>query len=86
MKTGEDFKKLARNVPLTWIDVRECSICGSWIGYSLDYGDLTFDSSCDCTSYHSIPQPRSWDDLAGYYNSLPEDHQNRIRLNELFKF
>lgn len=37
--------------------VRECSICGTPVGYLIEKGHSFFASDCSCTSYDTPPRP-----------------------------
>lgn len=65
---------------------RSCGICDSPVGYQFNSvnADVFFDGNCDCVSYWTPPQPRSWGDVAKTYELLgPEGQQE---ANERFHF
>ena len=44
--------------------LRCCSICNSAIGFWVDGNpEPVLDTNCDCVSYQSPPERRSWDDI-----------------------
>lgn len=69
MKTGEDFKKQAKDHNLTSWPIRPCTFCEVEIGYEFRNGEPFFNSSCGCGLPPSPLQPRTWDAVAKQYNT-----------------
>jgi hypothetical protein len=62
--------------------LHRCSICRAPIQYVFDGDYVAFDSNCDCTSYWTPRQQRSWQDVADTINMQSEPVQQRM-LGEL---
>ena len=82
--TANDFKEASDIYFIKFLPIRECSICGSQIGYQFSKGAVFFDSNCNCVSFTSPLQKRSWQSFKQYYDHLSEEKQKEI--NEFFKF
>ena len=70
MRTVEEFKESVKKNNIKRWDIHKCSICGFNCGYIFDiYNDqVYYDSGCDCVTYFVMPHPRSWNEVAEYYN------------------
>lgn len=66
MKTAEDFQKIAAERGVTRFYIHRCSICGVPVGFMINYGQVEYDSSCDCAWCH--PRPSNWQEIADHYN------------------
>lgn len=92
IKTVEEIKNQIRNKNITYIATRECSICGCVIGFEINDGHPFFDSNCDCTSFWSDPQHKTWQEVADFFNcNQPENNPNISvefinKLNKSFGF
>ncbi len=68
-RAPEEFRLAAtlRNIQEWYI--RGCSMCDYPLSYYFftQFGDVAFDSGCDCVSYKNI-QPKDWNDVARQYN------------------
>lgn len=61
---------------VTTIDTRECSICGTKLFYLFDQNAIKntedegvyYSTDCDCVSYRTPPQSRTWEDIANSIN------------------
>ena len=59
--TIENLKGLVRGPR---INIRNCSICDTPIGYIVDGGEnVYFDSNCNCVNYWTKPTESSWADM-----------------------
>lgn len=67
----------------TWFGLRDCSLCGSEIGYSTDNDELWFHPDCNCTTYRAPPEPRSFFDIARTIN-LQTEHRHRVAVAARF--
>jgi len=67
-KTAEDFRAAIKEKGLTRWKLRECGMCGTGLHYLFENDKVGYDSNCDCTSYDSGIQLRSYQDLADHYN------------------
>ena len=68
--TADEIRESAVKNNIDWFPIRDCSICGEWIGYRFfrwPNHEVVFDSSCGCVSYENV-QPRSWEDVADHIN------------------
>lgn len=68
--SAEDIRSAVVAAGIKEVQVRECSICGSKIGYIVAQGQLFYDGSCDCTNIGSLLQPRSFKEIADTLNKL----------------
>lgn len=66
-KTGEDFRRQAETIGLTYWPVRRCSLCGYLLAYIFEGNTVRYDAGCYCVVYQRI-EPRSWDEVADFYN------------------
>jgi hypothetical protein len=66
MVTAEQVQEAVAKAGLTRIELRDCSICRTSIGYSVSNGDLYFHSACGCS--WSPPEARKWQDAADHIN------------------
>jgi len=68
MKTGEDFKEQAKLLNIDHWDSHKCAICNYMTKFVFVGGQVLFDSGCDCMRELADYSPRTWDDVADYYN------------------
>lgn len=66
--TPEEVQAEVEKRGITYWSLRNCSICGSPIGYLFERGEVGFDSNCDCTPYRSPIQLRDYHDVACQFN------------------
>lgn len=78
--TPNEVKDAALATGKTWFPVRDCSLCGSPVGYRTLGERVGFDSNCGCSSRDSGVEERTWDDPARLINmqTLPE-WRNKMR-------
>lgn len=81
-RTGEDFRNQAEELKLISWPQRGCSFCGAMIGYRFVDGKAFYDSNCNCVNYTTPLQPRSWDDIADFYNM----QNNPVTIEEMDNF
>jgi len=67
MKTGEDFKKAAKEKNIERWDIHNCGFCNYPCGYVIQREKVYYDSGCNCT-YTDGWQERTWEDIADQYN------------------
>ncbi len=79
--TAEQIKTLTKVE--SWV-LRTCSMCDAPLVYIFDGDRVGFDSNCDCVSYWTPVQERSWQDVADTINRQTDDVQAKI-LAELAK-
>lgn len=67
--TGAQVAELVATHNITRWRLRCCSICDAPLYYYFVPAGAVFDSACDCSSHHSDPEVRSYDDVAeGVFN------------------
>ena len=66
--TAEQVEQAVKATGYASIRVRDCSICGAPLGYSFQSAIPHWNGACDCGSYYSEPQPRSWQSIADSIN------------------
>lgn len=66
LKTAKQLEEQAKKLGLTFIPLRNCSICNYPYGYHIYKDTVEFDSSCGCCS--SYPRTITWGDIAESYN------------------
>jgi hypothetical protein len=71
-RTPAEFAAAAQDREITWWPIRDCSLCGTPIGYECSGYRVAFVSSCGCSSFNGW-NSRSWDDLAQHYNMQTND-------------
>lgn len=87
MKTGEDFKQAVLIKGLKEWTFRECSVCHTLLKFKFIDGELFFDSNCDCISFDTDLQPRTWDSLAEMYNNSIKNKGKFFKeMDEFFGF
>jgi len=85
-KTAADFQQQVKEKNITsWI-LRHCSMCDAPLSFLFDGDDVYYDSGCDCVTYITIPQERSYQDLANLYNQNIENEGWIKEINEFFGF
>lgn len=75
--TIEEIKQAVEHFDIALFNLRECSLCGTSIGYTFveDEGPM-FHSNCDCTPHYTPPEPRTWESVADLFNrQTPEVRQ-----------
>ena len=72
MFTAEQVKEAIAINNIRIVPIRDCSLCGYELSYRFANDKVYFDSGCDCVSYYSPPQERSWQELANYLNNNPD--------------
>lgn len=84
MKTGQDFRDVAREKNVTRWNIHGCSICGYQCGYVIQGDDVGYDSGCNC-SWGGI-RPSSWGAVAEHYNlnAGSSDAKERFEKNPRF--
>jgi hypothetical protein len=81
MRTMEEFKQAKKNNITRW-SIYLCSLCGYDCGYIFDGENVSYDSGCYCVTYCPCIKPRSWEDVADYYNM--QKNENHIAKMDLF--
>ncbi len=66
--TVEQIKDAVKEHDIRVWKLRGCSICLIPLTYSFNGDDPTYDSNCDCVSYSTEPEPRSWESIAEIFN------------------
>lgn len=85
MRTVEEFKKQAKLKNITKVWVHDCSICKYPCGYIINNdATVTYDSGCDCVSYHGY-RPSSFDEVASFYN-IQTDEKVIQEMDEFWGF
>lgn len=85
--TAEQVKVAMTTSDVRAAVIRKCSICDADLAYIRENDKLYFDSSCVCSSYHTEPEPRQWEDVAELINMQNNpDVQKEIMKSFGFKF
>ncbi len=80
--TPEEIKAAVKARDMERWDLRECSICGTAIGYLFLSKNLPFfDTNCECSTMESIPRKSSYQEIAEVVNM-----QNGEAKEKLLKF
>jgi hypothetical protein len=67
-KTAEDFQRQVKEKNIvSWV-LRHCSICDAPLAFLFDDDDVFYDANCDCTTYETLPERRTYQDVADIYN------------------
>ena len=68
--SADTVRQTVRDYGIQWWNLRECSLCGSSIGYMFapEASAVAFNSNCDCTRYHSAPEERDFENVAHQFN------------------
>ena len=66
MVTAKQVCEAVEQAGITRIDHHDCSICGHMVYYSVNQGQLFFNSGCGCS--WSPARPSSWEEAAEYIN------------------
>lgn len=70
--TAEQVQQVVKEHRIQRWDVRDCSICGAYIGYvfSPDGEQTGFDSACDCSPYSRLTpvELRTFGEIADLFN------------------
>lgn len=82
-KTGKDFKEAVQALELSEWVLTSCSICKAELQFRFIDGEIYYDSSCDCVAFSTPLQPRTWGDLADFYNDYPHFTED---MNKVFGF
>lgn len=82
MKTAEDFKKQIKIINKSFWLHHNCSICGVMVGYVFVKDEVFYDSGCDCGYNPNSVTPRTWDEIAEYYNR----QDNEKIISEMNRF
>jgi hypothetical protein len=80
--TGEQVKSAVLKTDIKYVNVRECGICKSPIGYYVHAADLVFDGSCECCRGENF-RPDQWTNAAEWIN-MQTRLVNRIDLMKKF--
>ncbi len=74
---AHEVKKAVEKAGIIRIDHHQCGLCGGMVYYSVDCGNLYFNSGCDCS--WSPPQQREWSAAANWINMQTSSaHRNKI--------
>jgi len=87
-KTAADFKKQVQDKNISsWI-LRQCSVCNAPLEFIFDGDDVFYNANCDCITLRTMPQERSYQDLANLYNyNVEKGRATWIKeINEFFGF
>lgn len=69
MKTADQFQQAAREHSISRWNVHDCGFCSYACGYVFDGPiGVQYDSGCYCTRGAGGLEPRTWKDVANYYN------------------
>lgn len=85
MKIAENFKDQAEKLGILEWRLFSCSMCHTPIGFMFQVQgnpDVVYDSNCDCVTFTSPLQPRSWENVAKLYNM----QENSEFIAEMDKF
>ena len=85
-KTGEDFRRQVKDLGIKSWTLRECSMCETPLNFIFDGDDVYYDSNCECVTYRTIPQLRTYEDIADIYNMNLGAHQFIRKINSFFGF
>jgi hypothetical protein len=85
MRQASEFQTQVVNRGLTRWEIYQCSICGAMCGYVFAASRVYYDSSCDCVPGGSMPQPRTWQEVADFYNSR-RDPEGIARMDAFWGF
>ena len=87
MKTGEDFKRAAKEHSIDYWHIRDCSICDYELCYLFNYKDheVVFDAGCSCVRNIRI-HVRDWKDVANHYNLNINNSTIIEEYNKFWKF
>ena len=80
--TAKEVMQAATSANLTWVPVRECSICQTSIGYEIHDREVFWNGTCDCSSAFG-PEARQWQDIADLIN-MQSQEKHKIALAEKF--
>lgn len=63
----------------TWLPLRNCSICGTDVGYVIDHDNVWFRSTCDCTRYAPPYRHSSFAEIADTLaRQTSDEHRDQI--------
>lgn len=85
-KTAEDFRQQVKEKGIKYWTLRLCSMCDAPLDFIFDGDDVFYDSSCDCVTFRTIPEQRSYQDLANHYNRNIKNEEYLKEINEFFGF
>lgn len=77
--TADEVKAAMIQANIEAVYVRECSLCGSGMYYRREGEQLFYDSNCDCVTFTTPLQARSWQSAADWINMNTGDVQLRIK-------
>ena len=78
--TGQLVKAAAMTKNITYIPIRQCSICEADVAYRVYDGRVYFDPNCRCGRHAAELQPREWTDAADWINSHIDPQARRTVL------
>lgn len=85
-KTAEDFERQVKAKMISSWMLRQCSMCDAPLEFIFDGDDVYYDSNCDCVTYRTIPEERSYQDIANLYNQNIENVEWIKEINKFFGF
>ena len=83
--TADQVKAAAVKAGVTLVPHHPCGACEEWVFYLVADGNLYFDPTCGCSSFHADPEPRSWRDAADWIN-MQDNEKVRRDLLRAFGF
>lgn len=84
-RTAEEFAAAVKSLGISELVVRECSSCGYALKYLFRGDKVFYDSGCHCVDYGPDIQPRSYHEVADYYNRQTSERVI-ADLNSVFGF
>jgi hypothetical protein len=85
-KTAEDFQRQVKEHDIRSWTLRCCSICETALNFIFDGDDVYYDSNCNCVTFRTIPQERTYQDIADIYNKNIENEDFIEEINDFFEF
>ena len=68
-RTAQEFAEAIKNLGVTELAIRDCSICRYPLKYLFVGNDVFYDAGCWCVMDGPRIDPRSHQDLADFYNN-----------------
>lgn len=78
--TGVEIREAIIKHKVVSIHTRSCSICDHALRYLFKRDRVFYDSNCDCTTFYTDPEPRTWDSVAFTYNNMSQELKDKIKI------